>query len=155
MVITEKISPNRRLNHIIFNDNPDPSTYASAILLREHYMDLDISFNEQDDWRYLFIVKRHWLRKQKKLHDGHWICHYCGKPIYKQAPRKKRIKMKDAKKCITVDHKDPQSKINDITDTSNFLESCWNCNHKKRDTPYEIFIKKFNHENQKTKKTTN
>ncbi len=124
--------------------HPIALAWVGSSLLQEHYRDLDISFNEDNDWRYLFIVKRHWLRKQKKLHNGHWVCHYCNEPIYKQAPRNKGNSMKNTKLWITVDHMTPASKCNDILDTSNFAESCYKCNNKKRDMTYNNFLIKKN-----------
>jgi len=136
-IIREKISKNFQVFHIITDMPENARSYSAFLLLREYYRDLDISYNEQNDWRYLFIVKRHWLRKQKKLHDGHWVCHYCHKPVYNQSPRNSRKNRKD---CITVDHMHPASKCNDVLDTKNFAECCYKCNSEKGDMSYDEFV---------------
>lgn len=136
-IVKERISKNFRVFHNIMDMPSSARSYSSFLLLREHYRDLDIDFNQENDWRYLFIVRRHWLRKRKKLHNGHWVCHYCNKPVYHQSERNKRTNRKD---CITVDHKIPASQCNDILDTKNFLESCYKCNHEKGDMSYEEFV---------------
>lgn len=46
----------------------------------------------------------------------------------------------NVKNCITVDHKIPASECDDILDTSNYVESCYQCNHEKNDMTYEDYI---------------
>jgi len=58
MIVKEKISSRRNMNHIIFNDSPDnPKTFSSYVLLVNYYQDRDITFQEENDWRYYFIVR--------------------------------------------------------------------------------------------------
>ncbi|MFW6226171.1 MAG: HNH endonuclease, partial [bacterium] len=127
VIVKEKISTNIRINHIIFNDNPlNPKSLFSYILLKNYYKDNDI---EYDNWKYYFIVRRHFLRKKKKENGGFWVCHYCGDVITKIQERNVRKLQKD---CITVDHVVPVSNPNcDKLDTSNMVECCYNCNNEK------------------------
>jgi len=136
-LVREKLSKRNVLNHLIFIENLDPSTYASALLLKQYYQDHDISFIRGKDWRYLFIVKRTWLRHVKN--NGHWTCHYCGTKLYKLPKRNKN--RQSVKDCVTIDHKIAASKTEDPTDSSNFLECCFKCNRDKKDMSYEKFIK--------------
>ena len=140
MIVKEKISTNRRINHIIFNDEPDnPKTLSSYLLLVSYYQDRDITFQEDNDWRYYFIVRRHFLRKRRKKNGGVWFCHYCGKTIKKMQKRNTKWQQPW---CITVDHVVPKSDPDcDPLDTSNMVESCNKCNNKKGTTPYNIFVK--------------
>ena len=140
LVVKEKISSNSRLFHLIFFEPTHPSSYASYLLMKDEYSNLDVSVSEKNDWRYYFIVRRHFLRKKKKENGGHWICHYCNKPIYAIQERNKKFQI-NFKKYITIDHVIPKESCDDITDTSNMVECCYNCNQEKDATPYEIFIK--------------
>ena len=134
-ILIDNISKNRKLNHVILTMPSTPKSYSASLLLREYYRDLDVSFSQENDWRYLFIVRRYFLRKVKK--NGHWTCHYCGKPVYKMSQRnKKRQSVKD---CITIDHMNPASQIEDTLDTKNFVECCFKCNIEKSDMPYHEF----------------
>lgn len=135
-LISFKTSRNWKYNHLIFIEPKNPKSYASSILLKNYYQSLEDPGDWQTDWRYYFIVRRHWLRKQKK--NGIWVCHFCGKEIHKMPERNKQHQ--DVHKCVTVDHKIPKSNGIDILDTLNFLVSCYDCNTKKKSTPYELFI---------------
>ena len=137
-IIKEKYSSKRNYNHLIINDIPFIKSYASLLLLNNYLKSLDEDYKYQENWHYLFIVKRHWLRKKRKEHNGHWVCHYCNEKIYKMA--KKNIQNHNISDCITVDHKIPKCKCNDITDTSNFLECCSKCNNEKGDKDYNTFL---------------
>jgi len=139
--ITFQLGRNTRWNHLIFIEETNSKSYASSILLNDYYRHLEDPGDWQTDWRYYFIVRRLWLRKKKKENGGKWNCHYCGKDILKMPERNKNHQ--NLHKCITVDHKVPKSEGIDILDTDNFLESCYDCNTKKKSTPYEIFIRKF------------
>ena len=141
MIIKEKISSRRNMNNIIFNDSPDnPKTLSSYVLLVNYYQERDITFQEENDWRYYFIIRRHFLRKKKKENGGHWKCHYCGKVITKMQKRNTKWQQPW---CVTVDHVIPKSDPNcDILDTSNMVESCSKCNNKKGTIPYDEFVKK-------------
>lgn len=137
--IINKISSRTAEKHLIYCDPFDASTYSAAILLREKYRNLDVTVREEKDWRYLFIVKRHFLRKAKK--DGKWTCHYCKKDIFKKPLRsKKRQSLKD---CVTIDHKIPASECEDKLDTKNFLPCCYKCNQRKGFMSYEEFKSKM------------
>ena len=136
-IITNKISRHTRENHIILCNPFDASSYAASILLRNKYQHLDISFIENKDWRYLFIVKRYFLRKQKK--NGKWICHYCLRDIFKMPKRNK--KHQNTKDCVTIDHKDPICKCEDKSDIKNMVVCCPECNQNKGSMSYEHFIK--------------
>jgi hypothetical protein len=137
-IITEKIAKNHTHNHLIFFEINDPSTLASYVLLKDYYRDLDITVNDEKDWRYLFIAKRTFLRHQRK--NGKWICHYCGNEIFEMSDRNKRYQ-KNIKKCVTVDHKEPKCECNDKTDSNNFLVCCYRCNGLKGSKDYETFVK--------------
>lgn len=147
MIIEEKISKNLKMNHIIFNDTPiSPKTYSSMLLLNEYYKNMDIDFDGYD-WRYYFIARRTYLRRKRKEHGGHWVCHYCGRKIYKIQERNK-LWQKNSDELITVDHKIPKEECEDITDSKNFIECCYKCNVKKGNKPYDEFINniKITHE---------
>ena len=141
MIVREKISTNRRINHIIFNDKPDnPKTLSSYRLLVSYYQDHDISYQEENDWRYYFIVRRHFLRKKKKENGGFWVCHYCGKKIKKMQKRNTKWQQPW---CITVDHVVPVADPDcDKLDTSNMVESCSKCNNDKGTQSYGEFCSK-------------
>lgn len=135
-LVTFRLSRNQKENHIIFDETKNPKTFASSVLLREYYQGLQDPGDWYTDWRYYFIVRRHWLRKQKQ--NGVWHCHYCGTEISKMPVRGK--KHQNLHQCVTVDHKVPRSEGIDELDTKNFLVSCYSCNTKKHSTPYEIFM---------------
>jgi hypothetical protein len=79
MIIEEKIYKNQKIRHIIYEcDTINPKSYSSLLLLNDYYKNLDIEFGEFD-WRYYFIARRTFLRRKRKEHGGHWVCHYCGK----------------------------------------------------------------------------
>ncbi len=139
-IIIDKLSPNKKLAHLIIDMPLTAKSYSASLLLREYYQDLDVSFNQENDWRYYYIVRRHFLRKVKQ--NGHWTCHYCGKPVYNMPERNKN--RQSIKNCITVDHKIPAYKCGDILDTSNFVECCYKCNQDKGEIPYEYFKEKLN-----------
>jgi hypothetical protein len=136
-LISIQTSRNTRYNHLIFLEEISQKSYASSVLLKEYYRSLEDPGDWQTDWRYYFIVRRHWLRKQKK--NEVWVCHYCGKEIHKMPERNKQCQ--NLHKCVTVDHKVPKSEGIDILDTHNFLVACYDCNTRKKSTPYEIFMK--------------
>jgi hypothetical protein len=137
MYIKEKISKHQYLFNIYFNDNVDsPKTLISYLLLKDYYRDLDISMNEEYDWGYYFIVRRHFLRKMNKLNGGYWKCHYCGKVITIMQERNSKSLNKNA---ITVDHKLALANGGDLLDTKNMVESCYKCNHEKEDKSYDEF----------------
>jgi hypothetical protein len=140
MIIEEKTSNKQKIRHIIYEyDFINSKTYSSLLLLNNYYKERDIDFTKYD-WRYYFIARRTFLRRKKKEHGGHWVCHYCGKKIYKIQVRNK-IYQDNRNDLITVDHKIPKEECEDITDSENFIECCNKCNIKKGNTPYEIFIK--------------
>jgi len=70
-----QLSRNTKEIHKIFSDPSTPS-YASAILLKDYYKHLDDPEEYQTDWRYYFIVRRLWLRKNRIEVDGDkfWVC---------------------------------------------------------------------------------
>lgn len=134
-IITNNISKNKKLNHVILDMPLTARTYSASLLLRDYYRDLDIDYNRENDWRYYYIVRRHFLRKVKR--NGHWVCHYCQKPVHNMLIRNKN--RQSIKNRITVDHKIPASECTDILDTSNFLECCYECNRDKGNIPYHEF----------------
>lgn len=141
-IIREKISPRLRNYHIIHNtENVNPKTYSAHILLLEYYKEHDISFEYDNDWRYYFIVRRHYLRKvAKRDSEGkrYWTCPYCGEKITKMQDRNTKKRQKD---CVTVDHIIPQSDPNcDKLNTKNMTPSCYKCNIEKKDKPLEVFL---------------
>ena len=132
-IVAIRISKNMVIKHFIGFEVTDPSTYASYLLLKKQYKKLDRSY----DWRYLMIAKRTFLRHQRK--DGVWHCHYCGKTVTVMAKRKERGRNT---KCITVDHKTPVCQHEDVSDSTNFVCSCYKCNQNKGSMPYENYIRK-------------
>lgn len=139
-LVKDNISKNRKHYHIIFDFDGNPKSYSAAVLLRNYYREHDIDFTEGNDWRYYFIVRRHFLRKRKRENNGKWICHYCGKIINNIQVRNK-LYQKNNKILITVDHKIPLNKGGDLLLTSNMLECCTKCNSQKGIMDYNDFIK--------------
>lgn len=138
--IVEKISNKHNMAHLIFGEAV-AKTYANAILLREFYQNQDIDYIRERDWRYYFIVRRHFLRKKKREHGGVWICHYCQKEITVLQKRGSRY---NPRKAITIDHKHALAKGGDKLSTENMLECCHKCNQKKGSKSYEVYMKKCN-----------
>jgi len=134
-IINDNISRNRKLNQVILTYPTTPKSYSASLLLREYYRGLDFDYGRENDWRYYFIVRRHYLRKVKR--NGHWVCHYCGEPVYKMPKRNKTKQY--IKNCITVDHVIPASQCDDILDTRNYVECCYRCNNDKGNLPYNVF----------------
>lgn len=139
IVVKEKVSSRRDMNHLIYSDNPIDTSRAAFILLKELYISLDEDYRYQTEWHYLFITKRHWLRKKRKENGGYWVCHYCGDKVYKMVKRNHQYQ--NTSNCITIDHKVPKSQYKDATDTKNFLECCDKCNQEKSDISYDKFVK--------------
>ena len=140
--IVEKIGGNTRIVHRILQKQNDPKSYASAIQLRNLYQQNDYDFIRLKDWRYYFIVRRHFLRKKKKENGGVWICHYCKKEMTLLQIRGKSRQQKF--KAVTVDHKTPLDRGGDKLSTANMLECCFKCNQKKGNTPYEKYVMGLN-----------
>lgn len=136
----ERLSNKHNMGHLIFMETILPTTYANAVLLREYYQDHDIDFEEDRDWRYYFIVRRHFLRKQKRIH-GKWECHYCQTEIQEMQTRNKKYQKK-GKRALTVDHVVPLDKGGLKLDTSNMVVCCSKCNNKKGAMSYEDFLNK-------------
>lgn len=142
-IVVEKISHKHNMGHLIFGE-PVAKTYASAILLREWYRNQDIDYIRERDWRYYFIVRRHFLRKKKREHGGVWICHYCQKEMTMLQKRGKRYSKPQA---VTVDHKQALGRGGSKLDTENMVECCSKCNQKKGNKSYEVFMAKRNKTN--------
>ena len=141
-IIIEKISNKHRLGHLIFDDNINSKSYANAVLLRDYYQDHDIDFSRDNDWRYYFIVRRHFLRKKKKENGGKWICHYCKEEMTKLQKRNSRHIR--GKNYVTIDHKVALANGGNKLSTENMVESCSDCNEKKGKQNYRVFVNSFN-----------
>ena len=128
------------MTHLIFGEAA-VKTYANAILLREYYQNHDIDYNRLNDWRYYFIVRRHFLRKKKREHGGIWICHYCGEEV---TVLQERNKKSGSRKAITVDHKKAIANGGDKLSTANMVECCYKCNQKKGVKNYKKFVESRN-----------
>ena len=126
-------------HHILMN-NILPNTYANAVLLRSYYQDHDISFIEDKDWRYYFIVRRYFLRKIKRLY-GKWECHYCHTVMTEMQDRNK-LYQKRSKSKLTIDHVTPLDKGGLKTDTKNMVVCCSKCNNEKGNMSYDMFLNK-------------
>ena len=138
--VVERISNRHNINHLIFGDAV-AKTYANAILLREFYRKQDIDYIRIADWRYYFIVRRHFLRKKRKEHNGVWICHYCQKEMTVLQTRNKRC---GSRQSVTIDHKHALVNGGDKLSTANMVECCFKCNQKKGSKSYENYMKKCN-----------
>ena len=139
-IVVEYLSTNRRVKHQIFGD-AIAKTYASAILLKEFYRKQDIDCIRARDWRYYFIVRRHFLRKKKKENCGVWICHYCQREIIVLQERGKRY---SSRQSITVDHKHALANGGNKLCTDNMVECCFRCNQKKGDKGYHTYMNSLN-----------
>lgn len=124
-VVKQKLSRYHTHNHLIFFIPDDPSTFANSILLNNYYHKLDQEYIEEFDWRYYFITKRTFLRHRRV--DGKWICHYCGREIFKMPVR--GLNKQNVKNCVSVDHKIPISAGGALTDSKNMIVSCFDCNN--------------------------
>ena len=134
------------MGHLIFGDAV-ATTYASAIMLREFYQKQDIDYIRARDWRYYFIVRRHFLRKKWKEHGGVWICHYCQKEmtvLQERGVHRKNIKYKQKLKAITIDHKHAVGNGGMILETENMVECCYTCNQKKGNKDYHEYMHSLN-----------
>ncbi len=138
--IVEQISNKHKMGHLIFGDAV-AQTYANAILLRDFYQKQDIDFIRANDWRYLFIVRRHFLRRMKKENGGIWICHYCKKEMTILQKRGKRYSSRQA---VTIDHKHALAKGGMLLDTANMVECCSKCNQKKGNKCYHTYMSRLN-----------
>lgn len=137
--VKQKIGRNTTVYHTIHFDVVHDKLFASLILLNEYYKNLDIDYIENNDWRYYYIVRRHFLRKRRKINGGFWVCHYCKTPIYNLQPR--NFKREPNKKLnVTVDHVVPVSKGGDMLDTKNMVECCYKCNVEKGVESYDNFM---------------
>lgn len=142
-LIKDNISRNRKHYHIVFDINDNPKTYTSSVLLKNYYRERDIEFQEDNDWIYYFIVRRHFLRKKKRENGRHWVCHYCGKPIYGTQQRNKLFQ-KSRKQLITIDHIHTKINRGDTLSTLNMVECCVKCNERKGTMLYDDFVKLIN-----------
>jgi len=140
-MVVEKISNKYNMRHLIYGEEINPKSYAHAVLLQNYYQDHDIDFVENKDWRYYFIVRRHFLRKKRKEHNGIWICHYCGKEITLLQTRNRRYNKPQA---ITVDHKIALTNGGNKLDTENMVECCSKCNQKKGRKNYRTYMNTLN-----------
>jgi len=129
------------MGHLIYGEEVNPKSYAHAVLLRDYYQDHDIDFVEDKDWRYYFIVRRHFLRKKKKEHGGVWICHYCGKEI---TTLQKRNQKSNCKHAVTVDHKVALANGGSKLNTDNMVECCSKCNNDKGRKNYHAYKNSLN-----------
>ena len=154
MIVKEannKVNHKHNVTHLLFDEMPDPNSLAGYVMLKLSYTEQDYTLRYNQDWHYYFIARRHFLRKKRKEHKGHWVCHYCGEKVYTIQTRgkgkiNKNIRNSEVNSCITIDHKIPKKECLDITDTSNFLECCRSCNTKKADTSYQVFKQTFKKE---------
>jgi len=141
-VVEEPISAKHKMGHLIFTEDVNPKSYASAVLLRQQYQKTDVDYVRLRDWRYYFIVRRHFLRKKRKENGGVWICHYCKKEMSILQVRGKRTSKKF--KAVTVDHVTPLAMGGDKLSTANMVECCYKCNQKKGSMPYEKYVMGLN-----------
>jgi ribosomal protein L37AE/L43A len=134
--LKERIGANTSHWQIITFTPEDPSTYASYLLLKQHYRKLDPDVKRaKESWHYLFIAKRTFLRHQRN--EGIWRCHYCTAKLDRMA---KRGGGKHHPKMVTIDHMDPILTCTDPTDSSNWVCSCRSCNQHKGSTPYDEYV---------------
>jgi len=136
-IVRHRISNSLLHKHLIIDIPESPKSYSSLILLNRHYRRIDLGFDKKDwrAWRYLFIVKRTFLRHIKK--DGKWDCHYCRKVLYKLPVR--GTNKQEWNEIVTVDHVTPACQVEDKTDSSNFVACCAQCNKEKGSMSYEEF----------------
>jgi len=102
--------PRKIHRHLIFVEDPHPSSYTSLMLLNKHL--------HKQTKDYLF----YWLKYRKKYLSKHYRknntlrCEYCGKTGLK-------IQTKNRSMLATIDHKVPLSK-NGINTTRKILPNC-------------------------------
>ena len=140
-IVKRKINKKLLHRHVMFGDIADNSkTYASAIMLHRYYRSIEIKEDHTgNDWRYLFITKRTFLRHHRN-ENGNWTCHYCRKELTEMPKRGQH--WQNWKKVITIDHKKPACECENKLDSKNFLPACSQCNKDKGSMSYEKFTSK-------------
>ena len=140
LIVKRKINKKLLHRHLFYGDVANnPKTHASAIMLHRYYRSIEAPEVGKDDWRYLFIAKRTFLRHHRN-EQGNWTCHYCRKE-FTQLPVRGQS-WQNYRKIITIDHKEPACRCEDKTDSRNFLPACSQCNRDKGDKSYEDFTTK-------------
>lgn len=108
-----------RYNILIPRDSITAWMIASAVLLKSHYVYLEL--------QYWTKYKNRWLRNRLKRH-GKLVCEYCGREDL--IIPKKHVKT-CAKNFATIDHVIPLSRGGPKFDTTNFAVACRTCNNRK------------------------
>ena len=140
LIVKRKIHKKLLHRHIFFGDIANnPKTYAASVMLHRHYSSIAEPDRAKEDWRYLFIAKRTFLRHHRN-ENGNWTCHYCRAEKFQMPVRGRNWQKYN--KIITIDHKDPACRCADVTDSSNFLPACAQCNRDKGDKSYEDYTSK-------------
>jgi len=110
--------PRKIHKHLIFVEDPHPSSYTSLVLLNKHL------YKQTKD--YLF----YWLKYRKKYLQKYYRknntlrCDYCGKTGLK-------IQTKNLSMLATIDHIIPVSKTKNKYDEKNLTIACYTCNSAK------------------------
>jgi len=119
----------------VLSSNPNPKSQAASLLLKQKLIE-----EEQEHIPFSFI---HWLKFRKEyLTELEQInplhCHYCNKgPLIIDADNSNPM-------VATIDHKIPTKRSDpEYYNKKNMLISCHKCNMKKRNLPYDEFIKRI------------
>jgi len=126
----------------IYFEIKTPKSYASYILLRHYYSELDVdNINSIANKMRMIGFSRDYLTQIKKQ-NGCLCCSYCNKPNL-------IIELQDMKvplfKKATIDHVIPISKGGALFNYDNIVVACGTCNNKKGDKTVEEFLKNNKH----------
>lgn len=126
----------RFIENIFYDDDVNPKSLASLILLNDLFRKLDVDYLTEWELRAKKIgFSREYLTKQKAIH-GDLVCAYCGTPhliiemdgMIVPHPRK-----------ATIDHIIPLANGVNFFDEKNLTVACGRCNSRKGHKPVEQF----------------
>jgi 5-methylcytosine-specific restriction endonuclease McrA len=123
--------------HTIFGSIPRTS-YASLVLLTEHYKNLDPD-SPRNSWQVKVKFNIMFLKKRKRERKS-LICVYCGKQDLQIQHIGCRV---GNSRMATVDHFIPTSKGGEKNNHSNMVVACLKCNTRKSDTTYNTDTLKY------------
>ena len=107
--------------HIIIEENPPCSSYASLVLLTRVYEKMQVK---------AWLDFRETLLDAAEARDGCLQCHYCGrKDLIREIPKNR---VRQPSNLATIDHVIPKSHGGKDTE-ENCVIACYRCNQKKGD----------------------
>lgn len=137
-VIRQSNSGSTRFVDSIHFEIQNPKTYASYVLLKNYYFELD-EYNSRsiaNRMRMVRFSRNHLSDIQRK--EGSLTCTYCSKPNL--VIELHGMKVSHSIKA-TIDHIVPKSKGGELFNTENIAVCCGKCNSKKSSMSVEEFLK--------------